>query len=68
VVKNLPASSGNTRDLSSISALGRITEAEIPTPISLPGKFHGQRSLASYSPRVHKESYTIEGLSTQTHT
>ena len=26
-----------------------------PTPVSLPGKFHGQRSLASYSPWGRKE-------------
>ena len=26
-----------------------------PTPIFLPGEFHGQRSLASYSPRDCKE-------------
>ena len=26
-----------------------------PTPVLLPGKFHGQRSLAGYSPRGCKE-------------
>ena len=26
-----------------------------PTPVFLPGKFHGQRSLAGYSPRGRKE-------------
>ena len=26
-----------------------------PTPVFLPGNFHGQRSLVSYSPRGHKE-------------
>ena len=31
-----------------------------PTPIFLPGKFHGQRSLAGYSPCGHKESATTE--------
>ena len=25
-----------------------------PTPVFLPGKSHGQRSLPGYSPRVHK--------------
>ena len=25
-----------------------------PTPIFLPGEFHGQRSLAGYSPRGHR--------------
>ena len=28
----------------------------LPTPVLLPGEFHGQRSLAGYSPRGHKES------------
>ena len=33
-----------------------------PTPVSLPGKPHGQRSLASCSPRGHKESDMTERL------
>ena len=32
----------------------------VPTPVFLPGKSHGQRSLASYSPWGHKESDTTE--------
>ena len=31
-----------------------------PSPIFLPGEFHGQRSLAGYSPWGHKESDTTE--------
>ena len=31
-----------------------------PTPVFLPGEFHGQRSLVGYSPRGHKESDTTE--------
>jgi len=31
-----------------------------PTPIFLPGEFHGQSSLAGYSPWDHKESGTTE--------
>ena len=31
-----------------------------PIPVFLPGKFHGQRRLAGYSPEGHKESDTIE--------
>ena len=27
----------------------------LPTPVSLPGEFHGQRSLVGYSPWGHKE-------------
>ena len=37
-----------------------------PTPVFLPGEFHGQRSLAAYSPWVYKESCTTEQLRTQT--
>ena len=33
-----------------------------PTPVLLPGKFHGQRSLVSYSPWGRKESDTTEQL------
>ena len=36
-----------------------IRKGEI-TPILLPGEYHGQRSLASYSPWSHKESDTAE--------
>ena len=38
-----------------------------PTPVSLPGKFHGRKSLAGYSPWGLKESDTTEWLSTHTH-
>ena len=31
-----------------------------PTPVSLPGKCHGQRSLAGYSPQDNKELDTTE--------
>ena len=31
-----------------------------PTPVFLPGESHGQRSLAGYSPKGHKESDTTE--------
>ena len=33
-----------------------------PTPIFLPGEFHGQRSLVGYSPWGHKESNMTEQL------
>ena len=33
-----------------------------PTPVFLPGKPHGQRSLVGYSPWGHKESDTTERL------
>ena len=38
-----------------------------PTPVSLPGESHGQRSLAGYSPWGGKESDRTERL-THTHT
>jgi len=31
-----------------------------PTPVFLPGKFHGQKSLAGYSPCSHRESDMTE--------
>ena len=34
----------------------------LPTPVFLPGEFHGQRSLGGYSPRSRKESDTTEQL------
>ena len=53
VAKNLPANAG---DLGSIPGLGRSPEEEMaPTPVFLPGKSHGQRSLAGYSPWGLKE-------------
>ena len=33
-----------------------------PTPVFLPGEFHGQRSLVGYSPWGHKESDATEQL------
>ena len=41
-----------------------LEEAWQPTPVFLPGESPGQRSLAGYSPRGHKESDTTEQLST----
>ena len=39
-----------------------------PSPLFLPGKSHGQRSLVGYSPWGHKESDTTEQLSMHVHT
>ena len=38
-----------------------------PTPVFLPGKFHGQGSLAGYSPWDHKELDTTEQVNTHTY-
>ena len=42
--------------------LGNWTELNRSTPVFLPGEFHGQRSLAGYSPRGCKDSETTEWL------
>ena len=39
-------------------------EEGIPTPVFLAGESHGQRSLASYSPRGRKESDMTKQLNT----
>ena len=59
MVKNLPANAGDTRDVSSIPALGR----KIPwsrkwqtTPAFFSRKLYGQRSLEGYSPWGREES------------
>ena len=35
---------------------------KLPTPVLLPGEFHGLRSLVGYSPWGHKESDMTEQL------
>ena len=52
-VKNPPANAG---DVGSDPWVGKIPWRRKwqPTPVILPGKSHGQRSLAGYSPRGHK--------------
>ena len=50
-VKNLPE-----MQETQVQSLG------LPTPVFLPGKSHGQRSLAGYSPWGHKESDTTVQL------
>ena len=56
--KELPVSAGDIRDTGFDSWVGRIPwrKAWQPTPVFLPGEFHGQRSLVGYSPWGHKES------------
>ena len=51
VVKTLPANAGNAIDTGSISGWEDSLEQEMRTHFSiLAGKFHGQGSLADYSP------------------
>ena len=54
----------NKGDLGSIPGSGRSPEEGnwLPTPVFLPGEFHGQRSLVGYSPWGRKESDTTERL------
>ena len=59
VVKNSPASAGDTSDTVSIPELGRFLGVGNATPpVFLPGKLHGVRSLVAYSPWGGKESDT----------
>ena len=50
----------NVGDQGLISGFGRspVKRNSLPTPIFWPGEFHGQRSLAGYSPWGCKESDT----------
>ena len=56
------ASAYNAGDLGSIPGLGRSPGEgnSNPPPVFLPGKSHGQRILAGYSPWGRKESDTTE--------
>ena len=69
---NLPANTGDVRDTDLIpGSVGKISwkRAWQPTLIFLPGEFHGERSLAGYSPWGHKESDITEQLTcTHIHT
>ena len=56
VIKNLPANAGDTGDVASIPVSGIPQRKKWqPTPVLLPGEFHGQRSLLGYGPRDRKE-------------
>ena len=51
VVKSLFVNAGDTGDAVSIPGLGRSPGVgnDTPTPVFLPGKFHGQKILVGYS-------------------
>ena len=55
-----PESACNAGDQGSIPRLGKIPWRRewLPTPVFLPGEFHGERSLVGYSPWGCKESDT----------
>ena len=52
----------NAGDLCSIPESGRSPGGGkgLPTPVFLPGKYHGQRTLVGYNPWSHKKSETTE--------
>ena len=57
MVKNLPANVGDAREVGPIPVSGRSLGIGNwqPTPVILPVKFHGQRSLVGCSPWGRKE-------------
>ena len=62
VVKNPPANADRCKRSRFDPWIGKIPwrRAQQPTPGFLPGKSHGQRSLAGCSPQGHTESDMIE--------
>ena len=58
MIKNVPANARDTGGLEFDPWVGKITRKKKwqPIPVFLPGKFHGQRRLAGYSPWGCKES------------
>ena len=68
VVKNQPATASDMRH-GFDAWVGKILWRRKwqPTPIFLPGNFHGQRSLTGYSPRGRQEWDMTEHTHTQSH-
>ena len=66
VVKNLPASAGDSGDSGFYPWVGKIPWRRKwqPTPAFMPGKFYGQRSLVGYSPWGCKEPDVTECVHT----
>ena len=64
VVKNLSANAGDVRDMGSIPGSGRSHGGGHGNTFqySCLEKFHGQRSLAGYSPWGHEESDMTEAI------
>ena len=58
-LSDAPVQTGSDLDLRMLLRWSRKWQC---TPVFLPGKSQGQRSLVGYSPRGHKESDTIEWL------
>ena len=63
MVRNLPASAGDAQKRHGFGPwVGKISWSRKwqPSPVFLPGKFHGQWSLVGYSSGGHKESDMTE--------
>ena len=62
MVKNLPANSGDIRDIFLQSRVGKIPQRRVwqPTLAFLPGESNGYRSLVDYSPWGRKQSDKTE--------
>ena len=62
MVKNLPANSRDARDAGLIPSSGRFSWRRNwqPSPVFLPGKSHGQRTLVGYSLGGYKKLDTAE--------
>ena len=69
LVNNPPVHAEDTRDAGSIPWVRKIPWSSKwhPTPVFLPWKFHGQKSLAGYSPYSDKELDTNEHKHTLVH-
>ena len=64
LINNPPVNAGDSRDSGLVGKIpwGRKWQ---PTPVFLPGKCHGQRSLVGYSPLGPKESDMTEHTHTR---
>ena len=63
MVKHLPTMQETW--LSSVGHEDRLEKRTVPTPVFLPGEFHGQRRLTGYSPWSRKEQDTTEQLNNE---
>ena len=70
MLKNPPVNTGDAEDVGLILGPGRFPWSRKwqLTPVFFPGEFHGQRSLAGYSPWDCKESDMTQWLGMHTHT
>ena len=64
MVKHLPDNAGDARDTAWVRKISWSRKWQ-PTPMFLPGKFLGKKSLVNYSPWSCKESDTTEHIHTQ---